>query len=195
MNRLLLLVDRISAWAGKTFAWTIVALTLVVGYEVIVRKAGAPTRWGFDVAAILFGVLFMMAGAYTLSRNGHVRGDLLYRTLSPRVQAAMDLLLYVLFFIPGIAALVYAGWEFAGKSWTIREVSSVTGSGLPMYHFKTAIPVAGALLLLQGLAEMVRCVVCLRTGAWPARLHDVEEADLEQLKAIVGVDDKAGGGR
>jgi TRAP-type mannitol/chloroaromatic compound transport system permease small subunit len=101
----------------------------------------------------------------------------------------------VLFFIPGIAALVYAGWEFAGKSWAIREVSSVTGSGLPMYHFKTAIPVAGALLLLQGLAEMVRCVVCLRTGAWPARLHDVEEADLEQLKAIVGVDDKAGGGR
>jgi len=185
LNSFLLSIDRISAWAGKGFAWTIVLLTAVVGYEVIVRKLGAPTNWAFDVSSMLFGVLFMMGGAYTLSRNGHVRGDLLYRTLSPRVQAWMDLVLYVVFFIPGIAALVYAGWEFAGKSWALQEASSVTGSGLPVYPVKAIIPIAGALLLLQALAEIIRCVLCIRTGGWPARLHDVEEADIEQLKTIV----------
>jgi len=185
LNSFLLSIDRISAWAGKGFAWTIVLLTAVVGYEVIVRKLGAPTNWAFDVSSMLFGVLFMMGGAYTLSRNGHVRGDLLYRTLSPRVQAWMDLVLYVVFFIPGIAALVYAGWEFAGKSWALQEASSVTGSGLPVYPVKAIIPIAGALLLLQALAEIIRCVLCIRTGGWPDRLHDVEEADIEQLKTIV----------
>jgi len=185
LNSFLLSIDRISAWAGKGFAWTIVLLTAVVGYEVIVRKLGAPTNWAFDVSSMLFGVLFMMGGAYTLSRNGHVRGDLLYRTLSPRVQAWMDLVLYVVFFIPGIAALVYAGWEFAGKSWALQEASSVTGSGLPVYPVKAIIPIAGALLLLQALAEIIRCVLCIRTGRWPDRLHDVEEADIEQLKTIV----------
>lgn len=195
MNSFLLTIDRISGWSGKAFAWMIVLLTAVVGYEVIARKLGAPTNWGFDVASMLFGVLFLMGGAYTLSRNGHVRGDLLYRTLSSRAQAWMDLVLYVVFFIPGIAALVYAGWEFAEKSWSIREVSSVTGSGLPVYHFKTIIPIAGAALLLQALAEMIRCVLCIRTGKWPERLHDVEEADIEQLKAIVGGDGSTGGAR
>jgi len=192
VNSFLLSIDRISAWVGKAFAWTIVLLTVVVGYEVIVRKLGAPTNWAFDVSSMLFGVLFMMAGAYTLSRNGHVRGDLLYRTLSPRSQAWMDLVLYIAFFIPGIAALFYAGWEFAGKSWAIKEASSVTGSGLPVYPFKAIIPVAGAFLLLQALAEMIRCVLCIRTGRWPGRLHDVEEADVEQLKTIVQAVDLKG---
>lgn len=195
MNSFLLMIDRVSAWCGKAFAWTIVLLTAVVGYEVIVRKLGAPTNWAFDVAFMLFGTLFMMGGAYTLSRNGHVRGDLLYRTLSPRAQAWMDLILYVAFFIPGIAALVYAGWEFAGKSWALREVSSVTGSGLPVYPYKTIIPIAGAFLLLQALAEMIRCVLCIRSGRWPDRLHDVEEADVEQLKSIVQAAEVKGAAR
>ncbi len=185
MNAFLLAIDRLSAFAGKAFAWCIVLLTAVVGWDVVVRKLGTPTQWGFDVSLALFGVLFMMSGAYTLSRNGHVRADLLYRTLAPRAQAALDLVLYMAFFLPGIAALVYAGWEFAGKSWAIREASSVTGSGLPVWPVKAFIPVAGALLLLQAFAEMARCLICLRHGRWPARLHDVEEADIEQLKTIV----------
>lgn len=185
MNSFLLAIDRFSAFAGKAFAWCIVVLTVVVGWDVVVRKLGAPTQWGFDVSLALFGILFMMGGAYTLSRNGHVRGDLLYRTLSPRAQAALDLVLYAAFFLPGIAALAYAGWEFAGKSWAIREASSVTGSGLPVWPVKAVIPVAGALLLLQAVAEMARCLICIRHGRWPARLHDVEEADVEQLKTIV----------
>lgn len=195
MRAFLLSIDRISAWSGKAFAWTVVLLTLVVGYEVIVRKAGAPTNWAFDVAFMLFGVLFMMGGAYTLSRNGHVRGDLLYRTLSPCVQASMDVVLYFVFFIPGIAALVYAGWEFAGKSWALREASSLTGSGLPVYPFKTIIPIAGTFLLLQALAEIIRCVLCIRSGEWPKRLHDVEEADIDQLKSIVQSAEVRGGAR
>lgn len=187
MNQFLHTIDRVSAFGGKAFAWCIVLLTAVVCYDVGARYlANSPTTWGFDVAYILYGILFMMAGAYTLSRNGHVRGDLLYRTLRPRSQAVIDLVLYVVFFIPGIAALVYAGIEFATVSWKIREVSSVTGGGTPIYHFKTFIPIAGALLLLQGIAEMMRCVICIRTGAWPERAHDVEEADIDQLKAVLG---------
>lgn len=180
------MIDRVSAWSGKLFAWTVVLLTLIVCYDVTLRYVlNRPTQWGFDLAYILFGTLFMMAGAYTLSRNGHVRADMMYRTLRPRTQAAFDLVLYVLFFLPGIAALVYAGVEFTQVSWAMKEVSSVTSSGTPIYPFKLVIPVAGGLLLLQGLAEIVRCLVCLRTGQWPQRLHDVEEEDVEAFKKIL----------
>jgi TRAP-type mannitol/chloroaromatic compound transport system permease small subunit len=185
MDGLLLTIDRLSAVAGKFFAWLIVLLTVIVGFDVVMRKFGAPTHWAFDMSLMVYGVLFLMAGAYTLSRNGHVRADLLYRELSPRTQAWMDLVLYFAFFLPGIAALVYAGWEFAGKSISIREASSVTGSGLPVYPVKVFIPIAGALLLLQAFAEIVRCLICIRSGRWPSRLQDVEEADIEQLKSIV----------
>jgi TRAP-type mannitol/chloroaromatic compound transport system permease small subunit len=186
MKNILFTIDRLSAWSGKLFAWTVVILTLIVCYDVTLRYVlNSPTQWGFDVAYILFGTLFMMAGAYTLSRNGHVRADMMYRTLQPRTQAAFDLVLYLLFFLPGIAALVYAGVEFTQVSWAMKEVSSVTSSGTPIYPFKLVIPIAGALLLLQGLAEIVRCVICLRTGQWPQRLHDVEEEDVEAFKEIL----------
>lgn len=187
MNKFLLSIDRISAWTGKAVAWTVVVLTVLVCYEVAARYVfNAPTQWGFDLAYMLFGTGFMVAGAYTLSRNGHVRADLLYRTLAPRTQAAMDLALYVLFFLPGIAALVYAGLDFARVSLEMREVSSVTSAGTPVYPFKMVIPLAGALLLLQAAAEIARCVLCLRDGRWPRRLEDVEEENVDQLKEIIG---------
>jgi TRAP-type mannitol/chloroaromatic compound transport system permease small subunit len=180
------MIDRVSAWAGKAFAWSVVLLTLIICYDVAARYIlNRPTQWGFDAAYILFGLLFMMAGAYTLSRNGHVRADMLYRTLAPRTQALLDLILYFVFFLPGIGALVYAGIDFTLVSYSMREVSSVTSSGVPIYPFKLFIPIAGLLLLLQGFAEIARCIVCLRTGQWPARLHDVEEEDVEQLKDIL----------
>ena len=189
MQGLLLTVDRISAFFGKAFAWLIVGLTLLISFEVFCRYVlNSPNDWVWDTTYILYGILFMMAGAYTLSRNGHVRGDVLYGFFPVRVQAGLDLLLYFLFFFPGVVALVWAGTTFAETSWAIREHSSVTASGPPVYHFKTFIPVAGALLLLQGIAEVVRCVVALRDGAWPARLHDVEEVDVDKLKKMVGVD-------
>lgn len=194
MNRYLFMIDRISAWSGKLFAWTVVILTLLVCWDVTMRYIlNRPNQWAFDVAYILYGLLFMMAGAYTLSRNGHVRADMVYRTLQPRTQAWFDLVLYVVFFIPGISALVYAGIEFAHISWTMKEVSSVTSAGVPIYPYKLFIPIAGGLLLLQGIAEIIRCVQCIRIGEWPQRLHDVEEEDIEQIKELLTGEVPGGG--
>jgi len=172
-------VDRMSYWSGKTFAWLIVALTLVVSIEVFKRYIlNSPTAWIFDFNNMLYGTLFMMCGAYTLAQGGHVRADFVYSFLRPRVQAGLDLALYFLFFIPGIVGLIYAGYDYAAQSWRIGEHSTVTAEGPPIYHFKTVIPLAGVLVMLQGLAEIIRCLVCLRTGAWPPRLEDVEEIDV-----------------
>ena len=176
--------DNVSTWSGKVSAWLIVVLMLVVSVEVFKRyMLNAPTAWIFDLNSMLYGTLFMMCGAYTLAQDGHVRGDFLYSNMKPRTQAALDLALYFLFFIPGILALIYAGYYFAGDSWRINEHSNVTSEGPPVYFFKSVIPIAGALVMFQGAAEIVRCVVCLRTGEWPARLTDVEEIDAvaEQL--------------
>src|SRR5690606_12461766 len=159
-------------------AWCILLLTLAVSYEVFARYVlRAPTTWAYDTAYILYGTLFMMAGAYALSRNAHVRGDFLYRTWRPRVQAGLDLVLYFLFFFPGMLALIYSGYGFAKLSWMMKEHSSFTPGGPPIYPFKALIPIAAAFLVLQGIAEVIRCVICLRTGAWPRRLHDVEEIE------------------
>ena len=191
VQNLLHTADRISTWVGKTVSWLIVALMLMVVAEVFKRYAlNAPTAWAFDISYILYGALFLMCGAYALSRNGHVRGDVLYGFFSPRLQAGLDLALYLLFFIPGIIALVWAGYNFAADSWAIKEHSSVTADGPPLYHFKTVIPIAGAMILLQGLVEIVRCVVCLREGQWPSRIEDVEEVDVEKLKQMVHVKDE-----
>jgi len=178
-QRLLSAIDRVSYWSGKAFAWLIVALTFVVCVEVFKRYIlNAPSAWMFDFNNILYGTLFMMTGAYTLAQGGHVRADFVYGRLRPRTQAALDLALYLLFFIPGILALIYAGYGYAADSWRIGEHSSVVAEGPPIYHFKSVIPIAGALVMLQGLAEIVRCVQCLRTGAWPPRLEDVAEIDV-----------------
>jgi TRAP-type mannitol/chloroaromatic compound transport system permease small subunit len=171
--------DHISYWSGKAFAWLILALTFVVSIEVFKRYIlNAPTAWIFDFNNMLYGSLFMLCGAYTLAQAGHVRADFVYIYMKPRGQAALDLALYLLFFIPCMVGLIYAGGGFAADSWRIHEHSTVTAEGPPIYHFKTVIPVAGVLVMLQGMAEIVRCVVCLRTGAWPPRLKDVEEIDV-----------------
>ena len=186
VQKTLMLIDGISTWTGKAFAWTIVALMLAIVYEVVARYVfNAPTQWAFDVSYMLYGTLFMMAGAYTLARNGHVRGDVLYGFLPVRMQAGFDLVLYFVFFIPGIAALAWFGIGFAQTSWALGEHSSLTPGGPPVYHFKTLIPIAGALVLLQGVAEIIRCILALKTGQWPRRLHDVEEVDVAGLKGMV----------
>ena len=178
LQRLLLPVDRVSTLVGQVFAWTILLLTFAVSYEVFSRYVlGAPTDWAFDASYILYALLFIMAGAYALSRNAHVRGDFLYRAWTPRRQAMMDLVLYFLFFFPGIIAFIYSGYGFAAQSWFTHEHSAYSPSGPPIYHFKTVIPVTGTLLLLQGIVEVVRCLICIRTGGWPRRLHDVEEME------------------
>jgi TRAP-type mannitol/chloroaromatic compound transport system permease small subunit len=178
MTKFLYFIDGLSTWVGKAFAWLILVLTLGISYEVFVRYAlRAPTTWAFDFSYINYGALFLMAGAYTLSRGGHVRGDVVYRLWRPRTQATVDLTLYIIFFLPAVFAFMYAGWPYAAFSIRFREVSIFSPAGIPIFPLKTLIPIAGTLLLLQGFAEIVRCIVCIRTGVWPQRLHDVEETE------------------
>lgn len=196
MQKLLLFVDKFNTWVGHAFSWFIVALTMFISWEVFSRYAlGNPHAWAFDAMIMMYGTLFMMAGAYTLAKNGHVRGDVLYGFFAPRTQATIDLVLYILFFLPGVLALTYAGYYYAAESWAINEHSNITADGPPIYPFKTVIPVAGALLLLQGLVEIIRCVICLRRGKWPSREEDVEEVDVDQLKEMVSDDEIVGRGR
>lgn len=187
LQALLFAVDEVSTRIGKAAAWAIVLLTVAICYEVFARYIlQAPTMWAFDVSYMLYGILFMLAGPYALARNAHVRGDFLYRTWSPATQARLDLLLYILFFFPGILALCYAGFTFANFSWFIFERSANSPNGPYVFPFKSLIPLVGGLMVIQGLAEVVRCVLCIRTGAWPPRLHDVEELEkviLEQAEA------------
>ncbi|MBX3664826.1 MAG: TRAP transporter small permease subunit [Burkholderiales bacterium] len=193
MQKLLLFVDKLSTFVGQAFSWLIVGLTLLISWEVFSRYAlDAPHAWAFDVMIMLYGTLFMMAGAYTLSKNGHVRGDVLYGFFPPRTQATLDLLLYIVFFVPGVIALTYAGYFYAAESWAINEHSNITADGPPIYPFKTVIPLAGGILLLQGIVEIVRCIVCLRQGSWPSRGEDVEEVDVDKLKEMVHADADAG---
>ena len=192
-QRLLHAADRLSTWVGKAFSWLIVALMTVVCVEVFKRYAlNAPTAWIYDANNMMYGTLFMMCGAYTLSQDGHVRGDFLYGSMKPRTQAALDLALYILFFLPVIGALTWAGWDYFHDSFAMRE-TTFNATPLPLYPFKAVIPVAGTIVMLQGLAEIVRCVVCLRTGAWPARLKDAEEMDVveQQLASSEYVDEEA----
>ena len=184
MNRFLHFVDNLSAWVGKSFAWCIVVLTFATCYEVFVRYVlNSPTVWAFDMAVQMYGALFMMAGAYTLSRNGHVRGDVIYRLLPIKVRASIDLVLYILFLLPGTFALIYYGYEFAKDSWFYKEVSWNSPARIQIYFFKSLIPLAGFFLLLQGIAEAVRCVHCIKYGFWPERLQDVEETETVLMHA------------
>ena len=191
MQKTLFFVDKISTWVGQAFSWFIVALTLHVSWEVFSRYVlDNPRAWAFDVMIMFYGTLFMMAGAYTLAKNGHVRGDVIYGFFSPRAQAAVDLTLYIVFFIPGVVALVWAGYTYAAESWAINEHSNITSEGPPVYPFKTVIPLAGAFVLMQGIVEIIRCIICLKTGDWPSREEDVVEVDVDKLKEELHVKDE-----
>jgi len=189
MQKMLLAVDRFSTWCGKFTAWAVLLLTLLISWEVFSRYVlNKPHAWVLDAQIMLYGVLFMMAGAYTLAKNGHVRGDVLYGFFQPRTQASIDLILYIVFFLPGFIAPTWTGWDFANASLAIRE-QTFNADPLPVYPFKFVVPVAGFILLLQGVVEIVRCVICLQTGQWPSREQDVEEVDVDKLKEMVHVKD------
>ena len=191
MQKLLLTIDKISTFVGQAFSWLIVTLTFMISWEVFSRYVlDRPHAWAFDAMIMQYGTLFMMAGAYTLAKNGHVRGDVLYSFFMPRTQATIDLILFILFFIPGVFALTYAGYAFAAESWHMLEHSSITSEGPPIYPFKTMMPLAGAFLLVQGIIEIIRCVICIRQGRWPSREEDVEEVDVDKLKQMVHVKDE-----
>src|SRR3989454_12165315 len=191
MQKLLLFVDKLSTWVGQAFSWLIFALTLHITWEVFSRYVlDHPRAWAFDAMIMMYGTLFMMAGAYTLAKNSHVRGDVIYGYFTPRAQAILDLTLYIVFFIPGIVALTYAGYFYAAESWAINEHSNITAEGPPVYPFKTVIPLAGAFVLVQGIVEIIRCIICIRHGAWPTREEDVQEVDVDKLKEELHVKDE-----
>ena len=179
MSGYIWLADRISMWFGKAFAWAIMVMTLGVGYEVFVRYVlGTPTVWAFDLSYLMYGSLFMMGGAYTLSRGGHVRGDFIYRLWTPRTQAKVEFVLYFIFFFPGVLALVLAGWKYASRSWGYMEVSINSPAGVPIFQLKTVIVAAGLLLVIQGIAQVLRCVHCMRTNEWLRAEEDVQETEV-----------------
>ncbi len=191
MQKILLFVDKISTWVGQAFSWVIVALTAQITWEVFARYAlDNPHAWAFDAMIQMYGTLFMMAGAYTLAKNGHVRGDVIYGVLTPRTQAILDLTLYIVFFIPGVIALAWAGYTYASESWAISEHSNITAEGPPIYTFKTVIPLAGSMILVQGIVEIIRCIICIKDGEWPSREEDIEEVDVDKLKDMVHVKDE-----
>jgi TRAP-type mannitol/chloroaromatic compound transport system permease small subunit len=183
MNRLIYAIDQLSKTVGHAFAWCIVVLTLGTSYEVFVRYVmNDPTSWAFDFSYIMYGALFFMAGAYTLSRGGHVRADMFYRLWRPRTQAGVELVLYILFFFPGVISLMYSGWQYGTESMKILEKSINSPVGIPIWQIKMLIPVGGALVALQGVAEVLRCLLCLKQGHWEPRLHDVEELEKQILE-------------
>ncbi len=210
-------IDSLSTWVGKAFAWCILILSISVTYDVAMRYLfDNPTEWAFDISYTMYGALFMMAGAYTLSRGGHVRGDVIYRLWPPRMQAVIEITLYLLFFFPGMAALIYAGVDYASESWSYMpfgpaglrgEISINSPAGVPVFPLKTILPIAAGLLFLQGIAEVARCFICLREGAWPGRMQDVEEMEQillseqgkeikereRELEHILGLDDQKNG--
>ena len=171
-------VEQLSIWIGRAFGWCILILTLSVAYEVFVRYVlNAPTVWVFDMMVQMYGALFVMAGPYALAQDTHVRADVIYRFLSPRRQGRVDLLLYIVFFFPGMAALVWYGWEIAMDSWRYQEVSWNSPARIQIYFFKTLIPLAGGLFLVQGVAECMRCYLAIKTNKWLPRLEDVRETE------------------
>jgi TRAP-type mannitol/chloroaromatic compound transport system permease small subunit len=177
-------IDRFTTWVGRSFSWLILLMAFGMGYEVLSRYLfNAPTAWAYDMSYILYGTLFMVGGAYTLSRNAHVRGDFLYRLWKPRTQAKVELTLYVLFFFPGILALAFAGGKYANQSWGYMETSVFSPAGVPIFHFKTMLVVGAVLMLIQGVAQVCRCLVCIRSGEWPADVHDVTELEDQLLES------------
>jgi TRAP-type mannitol/chloroaromatic compound transport system permease small subunit len=182
----ILFSDKLSAWVGKAFAWIILVMTFAICYEVFVRYfLRAPTTWAFDISYMMYGTLFMMGGAYTLSRNGHVRGDFIYRLWQPKTQAKVEFVLYFFFFFPGILALIFAGWTYAARSWGYGEVSVFSPAGVPVYQFKAVIVVAGILLFIQGIAQVFRCIIAMRTNVWMLAIDDVVEIEQMGLQGRV----------
>ena len=185
-------IEGLSLWVGRAFGWCILILTLSVSYEVFVRYVlNSPTVWAFDMMIQMYGALFLMCGAYALAQDTHVRADVLYRLFPVKIQASLDFILYFLFFFPGILALAWYGWEIASDSWRYKEVSFNSPASIQIYFFKSLIPIAGFLLVFQGVSELVRCVMAFRTGVWPERLVDVREtedilsdADLETISSL-----------
>jgi TRAP-type mannitol/chloroaromatic compound transport system permease small subunit len=194
MQRLLFSIDRLSAWSGKTISWVVLLSTALISYDVLMRYLSKPFattpvvgdfirsiwftyNYSYDMSYYMYAILFMIGGAYALSRAQHVRGDIFYRRWSVKTQAKVDLFLYLFAFFPGILAMVSIGAQWAAASWAIHERAFTSAAAPPLYPLKTVIPIAAGLMAIQGVAETIRSYQAWRTGVWPQRLSDVEETE------------------
>ncbi len=177
--------DQFVVWIGRSFAWGIFILTAAVMYEVIMRYFfNAPTLWAFDFTIQMYGAVFMMGGASAMSTKTHVQADMYYNRLSEKRQAILDLILFICFYAPGVFALTYAGYFYAKKAWIVHETSWNSPAQIQIYFSKSLIPIAGLLLLIIGISEIFRCIICIKTGKWPERIDDVEETEKMILRKI-----------
>ena len=177
--------DQFVVWIGRAFAWGIFILTAAVMYEVIMRYFfNAPTLWAFDFTIQMYGAVFMMGGASAMSTKTHVKADMYYNKLSEKGQAILDLVLFICFYAPGVFALTYAGYFYAKKAWIVHETSWNSPAQIQIYFSKSLIPIAGLLLLIIGISEIFRCIICIKTGKWPERIDDVEETEKMILRKI-----------
>lgn len=177
--------DQFVVWIGRAFAWGIFILTAAVMYEVIMRYFfNAPTLWAFDFTIQMYGAVFMMGGASAMSTKTHVKADMYYNKLSEKRQAILDLVLFIFFYAPGVFALTYAGYFYAKKAWIVHETSWNSPAQIQIYFSKSLIPIAGLLLVIIGISEIFRCIICIKTGKWPERINDVEETEKMILRKI-----------
>jgi TRAP-type mannitol/chloroaromatic compound transport system permease small subunit len=177
--------DQFVVWVGRSFAWGIFILTAAVMYEVIMRYFfNAPTLWAFDFTIQMYGAVFLMGGTSAMSTKTHVKADMYYNKLSEKGQAILDLILFICFYAPGVFALTYAGYFYAKKAWIVHETSWNSPAQIQIYFSKSLIPIAGLLLIIIGISEIFRCIICIKTGKWPERIDDVEETEKMILRKI-----------
>jgi TRAP-type mannitol/chloroaromatic compound transport system permease small subunit len=163
VDRLVAAIDASSTATGWLAGWLILPMTLAVFYEVVARYAfNAPTIWAYDVTYMLYGAQFMLAAAYTLLKGGHIRTDVFYERWSPRRRAIVDMICYLLFFFPGLAFILYASGVEAWHAWRVGERSDWTPWRPILYPLKAMIPLSTLLLILQGVAEVIRCARVIR---------------------------------
>lgn len=169
-------LDQINLWAGKIIGWLIIPMVLSLVYEVVARYVfNAPTIWAYDMTYMLYGTFFMVGAGYTLMRGGHIRTDMLYAAWSPRTQGAVDAACYVLFFFPAIIAFLWVTWPYFLGSF-LRGERVVSSPWMPViYPLKFMMPLTCALLLVQGIAELLRSVHAMRTGLWLPRPNPANE--------------------
>jgi TRAP-type mannitol/chloroaromatic compound transport system permease small subunit len=161
-------LDPIAVWSGRLACFMLIPLVLALTWEVVARYVfNAPTQWAYDMTFMLYGTFFMLGAAFTLQRKGHVRTDMYYERWSPRRQASIDIVCYLLFFLPVVWVFTYTGWGYFWKSFVTNE-TFVSSAWQPIaWPFKMAMPLTGVLLAIQGLSEVFKCVHTLQHGKWP----------------------------
>ena len=191
MRSFISFADHLSTSIGKAFSWCIVILMGGTVYEVIMAYVfNAPTLWNFDFSMQMYGAILMMSGAYCLATESHVRGDVIYRLFKPRIQGWVDLVLYFIFFFPGVLALTFYGYDYAALAWKIKETSWSSPAQIQIYMVKAMIPAAGVTLTIQGVSEVFRSIICIQTGHWPARMVVAEETEKILMRTSQDEDQK-----